>query len=167
MKQKVMDEILGLLNAAPNGLSAPELQQRLERKVSQPTLWRYINVLRSRGLLTVEGTARATRYHAAARIAPAALRSRRLHESVARRLAVEPGLCEEARTRLGQLRRVNPHGRAYHDRWQQLLDGPLPRLLRAMSEDSEAADDLRKESPLTILVETAERRRAFESVRRA
>lgn len=167
MKQQVMDELLELLNAAPNGLSAPELQRRLRQRLSQPTLWRHLNTLRSRGVLTVEGRGRATRYHSVVRTSPSALRSRRLHESVAIRLAGNPGLREEARTRLQQLRRVNPHGRVYHDRWEQLIDGPLPRLLRAMTEDSEVADNLRKESPLTILVAPAERRRAFETVHTA
>lgn len=165
MKKKIADEVLGILAAAPEGLSAPELQRRLGRKLSQPTLWRLLKTLRSSGVLTVEGRARATRYHASARTAPSALRSRRLHESVASRLASDPGLRDEARERLNQLRQVNPHGRVYHDRWAHLLEGPVPRLLRVMTEDSEAADDLRKESPLTILVRPADRRRVFASVR--
>ena len=165
MKAQVAEEVLRVLAAAPEGLSAPELRRRLGQKLSQPTLWRLLNSLRARGVLTMEGKARGTRYHAAVRTAPSALRGRRLHESVARRLVAAPDLRMQARARLDQLRRVNPQGRVYHDRWEQLLDGPLPRLLRAMTEDSEAADDLRKESPLTTLVRPADRRRAFESVR--
>lgn len=165
MKDQVLQEILGLLNVAPDGLPAPALQRGLRQKPSQPTLWRGLDVLRSRGLLTVQGRGRATRYYSAARTDPVARRSLRLHESVARRLARDPALREQARARLEQLRDVNPHGRIYHDRWEHLLDGPLPRLLRVMTEDSETADDLRKESPLTILVGPAERQRAFQSVR--
>ena len=167
MKPVVTDEILGLLSAVPEGLSAPELQRRLRQKLSQPTLWRQLHALRLRGVLTVAGCGRATRYHSAVGTTPADLRSRRLHESAARRLVGNPDLREQVRARLGQLRRVNPHGRVYHDRWQELIDGPLPRLLRAMTEDSEQADALRKESPLTTLVGPAERRRAFSSVRTA
>jgi len=48
-----------------------------------------------------------------------------------------------------------------------LLDGPLPALLRTMTEASEQADALRKESPFTVLVTPAERRRIFTDVRAA
>jgi DNA-binding PadR family transcriptional regulator len=165
MKEQLLEEILGLLNVAPDGLSAPALQRGLRQKPSQPTLWRGLAVLRSRGLVTVQGRGRATRYYSLTRTDPAARRSLRLHENAARRIVRDPALRERVRARLEQLRRVNPHGRVYHDRWEQLLEGPLPRLLRVMTEDSETADDLRKESPLTILVGPAERRRAFQSVR--
>jgi len=93
------------------------------------------------------------------------LRSRRLHERAAHRLAGDPALREVARERLQKLRQVNPHGRVYHDRWQALLDGPLPRLLRAMTEASEQSDAMRQESPFTALVTAEERRRVFESIR--
>ena len=95
------------------------------------------------------------------------LRSRRLHERAARRLAGDPALREVARERLQKLRQVNPHGRVYHDRWQALLDGPLPKLLRAMTETSEQCDAMRQESPLTVLVTAEERRRVFDSMRAA
>jgi hypothetical protein len=55
----------------------------------------------------------------------------------------------------------------YHDRWAALLDGPLTRLLSALTEVSEQADALRKESPFTPLVTAEERRRVFESTRAA
>ncbi|MCM2309914.1 MAG: hypothetical protein NDI84_00805 [Steroidobacteraceae bacterium] len=134
-------------------------------RVSQPTLWRILHGLRSEGRITVEGRGRATRYHAAARTDAAALRSLRLHQCAARRLAGHPALRGVVRERLEQLRTINPHGRAYHDRWQALLDGPLPALLRTITETSEQADTLRKESPLTVLVSPEERRRVFENVR--
>jgi hypothetical protein len=66
--------------------------------------------------------------------------------------------------RLQQRRRVNPHGRPYHDRWAALLEGPLPRLLRTLNEVSELADALRQESPFTVLVPVDERRRIFDSI---
>lgn len=165
MKQKIEDGILALLSAAPSGLSAPELRALLARRISQPTLWRYLDALRAGGFVTVEGRARATRYHAAMRTGLAALRSRRLHESVAHRLARDPALRDIARSRLRKLRDVNPHGRLYHDRWEELLDSPLPILLRALTEDSEQADSLRRESPFTVLVEPAQRRSVFETLR--
>jgi len=112
-------------------------------------------------------TGRATRYHATRRNDAPTLRSLRLHQCAARRLASDPALRELARERLQKLRRVNPHGRVYHDRWESLLDGPLPALLRTMTESSQQADTLRKESPLTVLVTPEERRRVFEAIRPA
>ena len=159
------DQVLALLSAAPDGLSAPELRARLQSHVSQPTLWRVLDALRAEGRVTVAGRARATRYHATSRSAPASLRSRALHRLVARRVATDPRLVERARTRLAVLARVNPHGRLYHDRWRQLLDGPLPGLLRVMTEDSEQADTLRKESPFSTFVTPTERRAVFSRIR--
>jgi hypothetical protein len=68
---------------------------------------------------------------------------------------------------LQKLRQANPHGRVYHDRWAALLDGPLPALLRTITEVSEQADSLRKESPFTMLIKAEDRRRIFASVRTA
>ena len=162
MKQDVMNEMLAILAAEPDGLSARAVGASLSRKLSQPTVWRHLDALRARGAVTVEGKARATRYHAADRTARADLRSRRLHESVARRVARDPSLATLARARLNKLRAVNPHGRPYHDRWDALLSGPTTRLLRAMTEDSESADALRRESPFTVLIDRRERERIFK-----
>ena len=161
------DRVLQLLMSEPLGLSEPHIRDLVRPRISQPTLWRILDSLRTDGRITVEGRARATRYHASEVTGPAILRSRRLHELAARRLAGDPALREVARARLQKLRQVNPHGRVYHDRWQALLDGPLPRLLRAMTEASEQSDAMRQESPLTVLVTAEERRRVFDSMRAA
>lgn len=167
MDTVLRDRILQLLVAEPSGLTAPEIRRRLRHAVSQPTLWRMLDRLRAEGRIIVEGRARATRYRASAQTDIAALRSLRLHECVARRLSRNPALLDAVRERLARLRRVNPQGRAYHDQWQALLDGPLPALLRALTEDSERSATLRKESPFTVLVGESERRRVFESTRAA
>jgi hypothetical protein len=167
MSQVHRRKVMQLLLTEPLGFRATELLPRLTPRVSQPTLWRVLNGLRSEGLVTVEGRGRSTRYHASARTDVSALRSRRLHEGAARRLVGDPSLREVARQRLQKLRRVNPHGRVYHDRWAALLDGPLTHLLRTMTEASEQSDALRKESPFTALVTAEERRRVFESLRAA
>lgn len=167
MKQMLMESVVDLLSGHPDGLSATAIRRSLPRRVSQPTLWRHLDQLRARGLVTVEGRGRATRYHAVARRDVGALRSRRLHESVAGRLRRDPRLLESARERLAFLRQVNPHGVTYHDRWQELIDGPMPQLLRMLVEDSETADALRKESPFTALVLPADRRRILEALRAA
>lgn len=160
---QILKSITDLLAVAPEGLSAPELRAQLSVRISQPTLWRRLEDLRARGSVIVEGRARATRYHSTVRN-DGALRSRRLHEVAARRLLREPGLLDIARARLDELRTVNPHGRVYHDRWHELISAPRERLLKAMTEDSEAADALRKESPFTILVPAKDRRRVFQAL---
>jgi len=163
MKESLESKVLNLLILHGEGLSAPELLAQLRPRVSQPTLWRTLDTLRAHGALTREGKARATRYHARARTDVAALRSRRMHESVAKRLLREPGLRMQALKRLDKLRAANPHGRRYHDRWRELLQGPLVDMVRVMTESSEMADVLRKESPLSVFVSPAERQRIFDS----
>jgi hypothetical protein len=167
MRPDIPDQVLQLLLTEVQGLSEPEIRRQLRPRISQPTLWRILSGLRTAGLMVVEGRARATRYHAADRIDRPTLRSRRLHQHVAERLARDPSLRELARERLEKLRQVNPHGRVYHDRWAALLDGPLPALLRTLTEASAQSDDLRKESPFTTLVDAPTRERIFRSVRAA
>lgn len=167
VRQPLDNHVVRLLALEPLGLAAPELQRRLNSKISQPTLWRLLDRLRSEGRVTVVGRGRATRYHLAELADLPALRSRELHQHVARRLARDPSLRAVARERLRKLREVNPHGSVYHDRWAALLEGPLTRLLGTLTEVSEQADALRKESPFTPLVTAEERRRVFESTRAA
>jgi DNA-binding PadR family transcriptional regulator len=167
MRPDTRTQVLQRLLTEPQGLSEPEIRRQLHPRVSQPTLWRILNALRAAGFVVVEGRARATRYHAADRIDRPTLRSRRLHQHVAERLARETGLRELARERLEKLRQVNPHGRRYHDRWAELLDGPLPALLRTLTEASAQSDDLRKESPFTTLIDKLTRERIFRSIRAA
>jgi hypothetical protein len=167
MSQIDSEEVMRVLFTAPHGLRAPQIIGRLKPEVSQPTLWRVLHKLRSEGRVIMEGSARATRYHAAERGDLWTLRSQRLHEVAAQRLVRDPSLLGVARDRLQRLREVNPHGDVYHDRWEELLDGSFSRLLHTMTEPSEQADTLRRESPFTILVPVEERRRVFESLRAA
>jgi hypothetical protein len=167
MSSTTREQVLQLLALEPAGLSAPELVRRIRPRISQPTLWRTLDGLRNEGRIAAQGRARATRYHATTRIDLPALRSLRLHQVAARRIAAHPEKRSIAHQRLRKLRAANPHGRVYQDRWAALLDGPLPSLLRTMTETSEQADALRKESPMTVLVTPAERRRVFADVRTA
>lgn len=144
-------QVLTLMAANPKGLASQRLRARLRPRISQPTLSRLLTSLRARGVVLKTGSARATRYHLVeGRIGAAELRSRLLHEQVAVRLVRDPALKAIAIKRLEKLRAANPNGRVYHDRWAELLDAPLPKLLRAMTEDSERAAVLRRESPFTI-----------------
>ncbi|MEX2050573.1 MAG: hypothetical protein WD944_04950 [Steroidobacteraceae bacterium] len=167
MRSTRREQILQLLAVEPGGLSAPEFMRQIRPRISQPTLWRTLDGLRAEGRIATQGRARATRYHATARIGLPALRSLRLHQFAARRLAANPEQLAIAYRRLQKLRAANPHGRVYQDRWEALLGGPLPPLLRTMTEISEQADALRKESPFTVLVTPVERRRVFTDVRAA
>ena len=104
------ERVLQVLLTAPKGLRAPEIMRYLAPKVSQPTLWRVLDKLRSEGRVVMDGSARATRYHAAERSDLPALRSLRMHEVVAKRLINDRALLDVARNRLRRLRAVNPHG---------------------------------------------------------
>lgn len=159
MRPTRREQVLRLLAVEPAGLRAPDLGRLIRPRISQPTLWRILDGLRSEGRITVEGRGRATRYHATSRTHAAALRSLLLHQCAARRLAGDPALYGVVREPLRKLREVHPHGRVDHDRWEALLDGPLPALLRKITETSEQAEALRKESPFTVLVTPEERRR--------
>jgi hypothetical protein len=167
MKSVSPERVLRILLTAPRGLRAPEILGYLTTKISQPTLWRVLDRLRSEGRIVMSGSARATRYHAARRSDLSALRSLRMHEVVARRLIDDWDLLNVARARLQRLREVNPHGRIYHEKWQELIDGSMDRLLRAMVEPSVEASSLRQESPFATLVPSDERRRIFDSLRSA
>lgn len=147
----------------PDGGHAPELAALLG--ISQPTLSRMLLRLQARGLVIAEGRARSSRYHwVGGRAGLADLRRRRLHEAIAHRLVKTPQLLQQAEARLAALESANPAGHPYHERWRQLIAGPRPRLLRKMTEDSEDADLLRKESPFTALIRPEERRRIFENL---
>lgn len=165
MEQSLEDQVLAVLAASPEGVTARALRAALARSVSQPTLWRLLDELRAKGLVAVEGKARATRYHATHDNRIAEIRSRRLHELAARTLIRHPERLERVRGRLRQLQAVNPHGARYHRQWQALIDGPTPELLRAMTEDSDSAAALRRESPFTVLVDKRDRARLFERLR--
>ena len=158
-------QVLQLLLTEAQGLAEPEIRRRLQPPVSQPTLWRVLNALRTEGRIRVDGRARATRYHAAEHVDVNTLRRRRLHRHIAERLVRDMSLRNRVQQRLELLRQVNPHAAVHHDRWAGLLSGPLPALLRVLTEASESSDDLRRESPFTVLADDAERMRIFRSVR--
>lgn len=165
-KTQLEQQVLTLLAAHPGGVTSPELQALLHPRVSQPTLSRLLLGLRARGLVLQTGAARATRYHlAGGRIRAAELRSRLLHEQVAMKLVRHPELKTVAEVRLEKLKQVNPSGRPYHERWAELLHSDMPTLLRAMTEDSDNAAALRRESPFTVLFDSRQRKQLFAIIR--
>jgi hypothetical protein len=167
-KRKVQldQRVLALLAAHPRGISSPELQAALRPRVSQPTLSRLLLRLRARGLVAQTGAARATRYYlVAGRIGAAELRSRLLHEQVAVELVRHPELKTAAKARLEKLKQINPSGKLYHERWAELLNADMPTMLRAMTEESDNAAALRRESPFTVLFKPHERERMFKQIK--
>lgn len=158
---KLEDLVVGHLASAPEGLGSAALCERLG--ISQPSLSRLLKRLQGRGLVQAEGRARSTRYHLVdGRRGLAALRSRRLHELLARKIVDNPELLDRAKERLERLSSSNAAGRTYHQRWGELMGSSLPILLKKMTEDSEDADQLRKESPFTILLTHDERLAVFQ-----
>lgn len=157
-------QVLQLLAAHPEGWPSPRLRARLRPAISQPTLSRLLLRLRAEGRVQRTGSARATRYHlVGGRLRAAELRSLLLHRQVAEQLVRRPELKARALKRLEKIRAANPEGRPYHQRWAELLDAPMPTLLRAMTEDSEQAATLRRESPFTILFDPQLRKRLFQA----
>ncbi|MDZ7788922.1 MAG: hypothetical protein U5L08_00215 [Xanthomonadales bacterium] len=160
------DRLIGHLAAMPDGAPAPVLCGLLG--VSQPTLSRMLRRLQGRGLILAEGSARSRRYHwIGGRPGLAALRRRRLHEIIAHKLVDHPELIDQARERLAAISKSNAAGRPYHEQWLELMQGPRHRLLRKMTEDSEEAELLRKESPFTALIDADERREVFQRLGQA
>ena len=159
-------EILSILATRSSGATAAELRSLLRSHPSQPTLSRRLTELRASGEVVVVGRGPATRYQIATGSDLSRLRSRLLHEAVAMKLLRRPDLVDRATNRLALLRKSNPSARRHHDRWRDLLAGPRTALLRAMTENSDSASDLRKESPMTVLLDPKERERALSQLSR-
>lgn len=110
---------------------------------------------------------REQQYKSGGRIRAAEWRSLRLHEVAARRVLEDPNLLDVAVARLAVLGKANPQGASYHAQWLELLADRTPaglaRLARTMTEDSESAAALRRESPFADVVPKAERERIFKA----
>ena len=110
---------------------------------------------------------REQQHKSGGRIRAAEWRSLRLHEVAARRVLEDPNLLDVAVARLAVLGKANPQGASYHAQWLQLLADRTPeglaRLIGIMTEDSELAAALRRESPFTVLVPKTERERLFKA----
>lgn len=158
MSEHAEKQILGLLAAHPEGLSAPALRKALRPRISQPTLSRRLMALRARGEIAKVGSARATRYFlAGGRHRLAELRSQALHQRVAEKLVRNPDVARKALETLKKLRERNPSGHPYHDQWEELLRGDRLRLLQTLVADTETARALRQETPFAGTLSANER----------
>lgn len=84
------------------------------------------------------------------------------HQAVARRLSKL--MVDEAWHVLFRWREQGRIDRRYCDRWEQLLEQPLPQIRRALVEETQEADDLRQNSPFAGVLSEPERRRIVREV---
>jgi hypothetical protein len=84
------------------------------------------------------------------------------HRALARRLSQTT--VDEARHVLLRWREDGHIDPRYADRWEQALERPLAEIRRLIAEDSEAARDLRQNSPFAGMLSEAERRRIVQGV---
>jgi hypothetical protein len=89
-------------------------------------------------------------------------RSLAYHRAVAQRL--RKPMVVEARHVLFRWREQGRIDQRYADRWEQLLDRPVPEIRRALVDESQEADDLRQNSPFAGLLSEPERRRILREV---
>ncbi len=158
----IEQQILRNLTLHPAGLAAQELQSAIRPKVSQPTLWRRLDRLRTTGRIRAIGRGRATRYvNQDSDHSISDLRSKALHIAVGRKLIRNPRLVDDARLRLQRMYRSAPYARIYLDRWSELLTGPVEDVLRVFGADDEESKSLRHASPFAGILTENERLRVL------
>jgi hypothetical protein len=89
-------------------------------------------------------------------------RSLAYHQAVARRM--RKPMVDEARHVLFRWReqgRIDPR---YAERWERVLERPLPEIRRAIVAETEEGDDLRQNSPFPGVLSEPERRRILREV---
>lgn len=89
-------------------------------------------------------------------------RSLAYHQAVAQRL--RRPMAREAQHVLFRWREQGRIDERYADRWERLLERPLPEIRRALVDESQEADDLRQNSPFAGLLSEPERRRIVREV---
>lgn len=89
-------------------------------------------------------------------------RSLAYHRAVARRL--RKPMVEEARHVLYRWREQGRIDQRYAERWERLLDRPVPEIRRALADESQEADDRRQNSPFAGMISEAERQRILREI---
>jgi hypothetical protein len=92
----------------------------------------------------------------------ASARGLAFHQAVASRL--RRPMVEEARHVLFRWREQERIDERYAERWEQLLERPLPEIRRALVQEGQEADDLRQSSPFAGMLSEPERRRIMREV---
>ncbi len=89
-------------------------------------------------------------------------RSLAYHQAVAERL--RKPMIDEARHVLFRWREQGRIDRRYADRWEQVLELPLPEVRRAITEETQEGDDMRQNSPFAGVLSEPERMRIWREV---
>jgi hypothetical protein len=89
-------------------------------------------------------------------------RSLAYHRALAQRL--RKPMVDEARHVLFRWREQGRIDQRYADRWERLLDRPVPEIRRALVDESQDANDLRQNSPFAGQLSEPERRRIVHEV---
>lgn len=70
-----------------------------------------------------------------------------------------PELIGNARERLQRMYQSTPYSKDYLDQWDELLAGPLQRMLQVLGADDEQSRALRHVSPFAGILSETERKR--------
>ena len=155
---KIETQILGNLALHPDGMAAEDLRAVIRPKISQPTLWRRLDRLRTVGRVRAIGKGRGTRYvNLGSDHSISDLRSKALHIQIGRKLMRRPELIGKARERLQRMYQSTPYSKDYLDRWEELLAGPLQQVLQVLGADDEQSRALRHVSPFAGILTEKER----------
>ena len=73
-------------------------------------------------------------------------------------------MVQEARHVLYRWREQGRIDERYADRWERLLERPIPEIRRALVDESQEASDLRQSSPFAGQLSEPERRRIVREV---
>jgi len=77
----------------------------------------------------------------------------------------DPGVLDVPRKRVAEWQRTCTKNPKYPQAWNELLNGPLGRLLEMLVDPGEAATELRHVSPFAGMVDMATRERIWREVK--
>ena len=80
-----------------------------------------------------------------------------LHLEVGKKLLRQPELLEESQSRLKRMQSTMPYAKAYLERWEDLMAGPIEHVLRVLGADDEESKALRHVSPFAGVLSEQER----------
>ena len=156
-----IDEILTSLRSM-SGLSGRELARRAG--TTHSALVDYAKGRHDPGFSTLERIALAGGYDLVVGLRPRLsgpeIRTLEMHRAIATKIESDPeGVREIARHNLEVLRAADIAGNTepYLDAWEDLINGPVVRLVSVMTSTDQAARDLRQASPFAGVLSDEER----------
>jgi len=158
---KTIDEILTNLQRM-SGLSGRELARRAG--TAHSTLIDYAKGRHDPGFSTLQRIALAGGYDLVVELRPRLsgpeIRTLEMHRAIATKIESDPESVRElARRNLKVLRAADIAGNSepYLDAWEDLISGPVARLVTVMTSTDQAARDLRQASPFAGVLNDEER----------